>query len=236
MIQQEKPALAFKKFNWKGLAGPATIGLSDGLILPLALSMAVCRVSGDTWVVVQITSIVIIFMALLMGIGGYFSKKNAQFQFSNQQEAHKAQSENWQETALEETKLHFENLGIEKDIQEKATNEITTSHKQWDELMAAYPNSGTQFNSSPWVTSLTIVFAYITGGFLTLLPYFFINLPNAALRYSLYLGLGSLFFFGYIKSRTAGSFPLAGAFRMVIIGLIALAGAYLSSMIMLHLK
>ncbi|KAI9300429.1 Ccc1 family, partial [Cunninghamella echinulata] len=77
------------------------------------------------------------------------------------------------------------------------------------------------------ISALTIGTSYLFGGFIPLLPYFFINDTNNALIASVLVTSITLFVFGYVKSiylrpRQA----IMGAIQTLLIGAVAAACSY----------
>ena len=75
-------------------------------------------------------------------------------------------------------------------------------------------------------SALTIGGAYIIGGFIPLLGYVFTDLPMNGLLTSSVLTILSLMVFGYFKSKVTGQPPIGGAFKTMLIGVVAAAAAY----------
>lgn len=81
--------------------------------------------------------------------------------------------------------------------------------------------------SYPQISALTIGTSYLLGGFIPLLPYFFIDDTNRALLLSVLVTSLTLFVFGYVKSiylRPKQAF--IGAIQTLTIGAVAAACSY----------
>jgi len=76
-------------------------------------------------------------------------------------------------------------------------------------------------------SAITIGVSYIIGGIIPLSPYFVINNSQIALYYSCGITLICLFVFGYFKSKVTGQSPISGALKVVVIGALAAAAAFL---------
>ena len=76
-------------------------------------------------------------------------------------------------------------------------------------------------------SAVTIGLSYIAGGIIPLSPYFFIANSQQALYYSCCITMICLFVFGYFKSKVTGQPVIAGAFKVLFIGAIAAAAAFL---------
>ena len=76
-------------------------------------------------------------------------------------------------------------------------------------------------------SALTIGVSYIIGGIIPLSPYIFIHDTVQALYYSCGITLIALFIFGYFKSKLTGQPPISGAIKVVVIGALAAAAAFI---------
>ena len=65
------------------------------------------------------------------------------------------------------------------------------------------------------------------GGLIPLSPYFFTAVPTDGFKISAVVTLICLFVFGYFKSKATGQPLLAGALKVMCIGAVAAAAAYL---------
>lgn len=203
------------------------IGINDGLVLPFAISVAVCKYAGNNSTVVIITAAFILGAALLLGLGGYFARKEEQEIFPANNHSGGSDGIPWQETELKETESRLTNLGIGEDIREKAGLDISGEHDRWILLVTNYElNRESVSGSSPQKTAITIFLSYLTGGFITLLPYIALDDSKAALKLSCWLAFPCLLLSGYFKGRVSGMSPTGSALRMLIIGFAAAALGY----------
>jgi VIT1/CCC1 family predicted Fe2+/Mn2+ transporter len=67
----------------------------------------------------------------------------------------------------------------------------------------------------------------MVGGIIPLLPYFFTATPLDGLKISGIVTLICLFTFGFLKSKATGQPLLSGALKVMVIGAIAAAAAFL---------
>ena len=70
----------------------------------------------------------------------------------------------------------------------------------------------------PIVRALTIGISYIVGGFIPLLPYFYVDKPEQGLLYSAEVTILALLVFGYFKSKVTGQNPIIGSLKVTSIG------------------
>ena len=122
----------------------------------------------------------------------------------------------------------FAEYGLSEALQHQIADEMAKDKHKWVDFMMRF-ELGLEKPQAYRATqsALTIGGAYIVGGIIPLSPYFFISNSQTALFYSCGITLLCLFVFGYFKSKVTGQAPLAGAFKVVIIGALAAAAAFL---------
>ncbi len=203
------------------------IGMSDGLTVPFALAAGLSGAVDSSSIIVIAGIAEIAAGSIAMGLGGYLSGKTEQDHYVNEEKREHYEVENLREREIEETKEFFANIGLSKEIQAQATQEIAQDKDRWVEFMMKYelgldkpdPKRATK-------SALNIGLSYIAGGIIPLSPYFFISSSNEALKYSVIATLICLFIFGYFKSKMTGVNPLQGAIRVTLIGAIAAGAAF----------
>ncbi len=203
------------------------IGMSDGLTVPFALAAGLSGAVDSSSIIVIAGIAEVAAGSIAMGLGGYLSGKTEQDHYVNEEKREHYEVENLREKEIEETKEFFANIGLSKDLQEKATEEISKDKNRWVNFMMKYelgldkpdPKRATK-------SALNIGISYIIGGIIPLSPYFFIVDSNEALKYSVIATLTCLFIFGYFKSRITGVNPMLGAVRVMLIGALAAGAAF----------
>jgi VIT1/CCC1 family predicted Fe2+/Mn2+ transporter len=203
------------------------IGMSDGLTVPFALAAGLTGAVDSSNIIVIAGIAEIAAGSIAMGLGGYLSGKTEQDHYSNEVKREYYEVENLRHKEIEETKEFFANIGLSKEIQDQATEEIAKDKERWVDFMMKYelgldkpdPRRATK-------SALNIGLSYVAGGIIPLSPYFFIDSSVEALKYSVVATLLCLFIFGYFKSRSTGVNPVWGAIRVTMIGAIAAAAAF----------
>ena len=203
------------------------IGMSDGLTVPFALAAGLSGAVDSTSIIVIAGIAEVAAGSIAMGLGGYLAGKTEQDHYNSEEKREYHEVENLREIEIEETKEFFANIGLSKELQEKATAEIAMDKKQWVDFMMKYelglekpdPKRATK-------SALNIGLSYIVGGMVPLSPYFFVNSPLEGLKLSAIVTLISLFVFGFLKSRLTGINPWGGALRVMLIGAIAASAAF----------
>ncbi len=203
------------------------IGMSDGLTVPFALAAGLSGAVDSTSIIVIAGIAEVAAGSIAMGLGGYLAGKTEQDHYNSEEKREYHEVENLREREIEETKEFFANIGLSKELQDKATAEIAMDKKQWVDFMMKYelglekpdPKRATK-------SALNIGLSYIVGGLVPLSPYFFVNSPLEGLKLSAIVTLVCLFVFGFFKSRLTGIKPWWGALRVLLIGAIAAGAAF----------
>ncbi|KAL4928439.1 VIT1/CCC1 transporter family protein [Aspergillus undulatus] len=212
----------------------AIIGLSDGMTVPFALTAGLSAL-GDTKVVVFGGFAELIAGAISMGLGGYLGAK------SEEESYHATLKETEKQTitdpdAVNET-IHdiFTPYDLPPHLVTELTNHLTSSPNLPSFLMNFHHTLPEPSDSRALTCALTIAFGYFIGGFVPLLPYFFVG-PNEAflaLKWSIATMAIALFVFGYAKTCFVSGWRgaknirkgVVGALQMVLIGGIAAGSA-----------
>lgn len=203
------------------------IGMSDGLTVPFALAAGLSGAVDSTNIIVIAGIAEIAAGSIAMGLGGYLAGKTEQDHYSSEEKREYYEVENLREREMEETKEFFANIGLSKELQDKATEEISKEKKQWVDFMMKYelglekpdPKRATK-------SALNIGLSYIVGGLVPLSPYFFVQSPVEGLKISAGVTLLCLFIFGWFKSKITGINPWSGALRVALIGAAAAGAAF----------
>jgi VIT1/CCC1 family predicted Fe2+/Mn2+ transporter len=207
----------------------ATIGLSDGLTVPFALTAGLSAL-GDTKVVIFGGLAELIAGAISMGLGGYLGAK--------------AEIASYNETLLQTTTLTttsptltlsairsvFVPYDLPPDLLTSVSSHLSTSPKLIDFLMRFQHCAEPPSSSRALTSALTIALAYFLGGLLPLIPYFCVGSGEGKLMEGLYISVGvmvvALFVFGYVKTGVVVGWEggrvvrrsVFGGMQMVVVG------------------
>ncbi len=203
------------------------IGMSDGLTVPFALAAGLSGAVDNSKIILIAGIAEICAGSIAMGLGGYLAGKTEQDHYSSEVKREYDEVQNKRDREIEETMDFFKSLGLSKEVQMKATDEISKDPDRWVDFMMKYelgldkpdPKRATK-------SALNIGLAYIAGGIIPLSPYFFMNSATKALMISVVATLICLFTFGYFKSKITGVNPISGAFKVMSIGAAAAAAAF----------
>lgn len=211
------------------------IGLSDGLTVPFALTAGLSSL-GDTKLVITGGFAELISGAISMGLGGYLAAKSESDYYYSEVKAEK------KKFYSNITEVNHEIEDILLDINENFSEETIISFikdlKKEPKLMVDFlirfgkgleePAENRQLTSA-----LTIGGAYFLGGFVPLVPYFFVNTVDVGLIGSILVMAFTLFWFGFIKAQISLGDQCSTykkfeeAIQMVLVGGIAAGSAWL---------
>src|SRR5580692_5443526 len=196
------------------------IGMSDGLTVPFALAAGLSGAVGrDHLNLIWIAGLAEIAAgSIAMGLGGYLAGKTEMDHYHSELKREYDEVDRVPEREREEVKEFFSNLGLSKDVQDKAVDEMTRDKDKWVDFMMKYelgldkPDPERARKSA-----FNIGLSYVVGGFVPLSPYFFVTDGLTGLKISAVITLCCLFIFGYFKSKLTGVHPFAGALRVMVI-------------------
>src|SRR5215204_171448 len=203
------------------------IGMSDGLTVPFALAAGLTGAVDSSGIIVIAGIAEIAAGSIAMGLGGYLAGKTEQDHYNSELKREYYEVDHLRHREIEETKDFFAGIGLSKELQDKATEEIALDKDKWVKFMMKYelgldaPDPKRAAKSA-----FNIGTSYIVGGLVPLSPYFFVTHPIEGLKYSVIVTLICLFVFGWFKSKITGVNPWWGAIRVTMIGAMAAAAAF----------
>lgn len=216
-----------KHFTGSELLRDIVIGMSDGLTVPFALAAGLSGTVKDVNLIVIAGLAEIAAGSIAMGLGGYLAGKTEQDHYNSELKREYEEIEAVPEREREEVETFFAELGLSRELQQKAAAELITDKDRWADFMMKY-ELGLEKPDARRATksALNIGVSYIIGGLIPLMPYFFVDDGIEGLKISAMITIVCLFVFGYFKSRLTGLNPLLGGVRVAVIGTIAAGCAF----------
>jgi len=179
----------------------ATIGLSDGLTVPFALTAGLSAL-GNTKVVIYGGFAELIAGAISMGLGGYLGAKSESASYLAQKAETESLIHTNPQTIVSDLTAVFEPYNIPAETLKNLTSHLTSSPKLVDFVMQFQHCESEPASSRALTSALTIAGAYFFGGLLPMIPYFFVGADQVF--QGLYISIGvmvlALFAFGYVKT------------------------------------
>ncbi len=204
------------------------IGMSDGLTVPFALAAGLSGAVDAASIVTTAGVAEIVAGSIAMGLGGYLAGQTEQEHYEAELKREYEEVERVPEREKEEIREVFEDYGLSPEAQEIVVEAIAKDKDKWVDFMMRFelglekPNPNRARNSA-----LTIGISYIIGGFIPLLPYFYVSHPVDGLKYSAGVTILALLIFGYFKSKVTGQNPIIGSLKVTSIGAAAATAAFL---------
>lgn len=203
------------------------IGMSDGLTVPFALAAGLSGAVDSNEIIVIAGIAEIAAGSIAMGLGGYLAGKTEQDHYDSERKREYYEIDHLRHREIEETKEFFASIGLSEELQVKATEEIARDKDKWVDFMMKYELGLEEPDPKRAAKSaINIGGSYVVGGLVPLSPYFFLDSPMEAIKYSVVVTLLCLFVFGWFKSKITGINPWLGAVRVTMIGAMAAAAAF----------
>jgi len=202
--------------------------MSDGLTVPFALAAGISSAISNNHIVITAGFAEIIAGSISMGLGGYLAGKTEVEHYSAELKREYDEVETVPEKEKEEIIDIFKIYGFKKEHQHLFADELAKDKNKWVDFMMKFelglskPDIHRATNSA-----LTIGISYAVGGVIPLLPYFFTETAIEGLKLSSIVTLICLFIFGYFKSKATGQPLFSGALKVMLIGAIAAAAAFI---------
>ncbi|TEY40882.1 hypothetical protein BOTCAL_0415g00020 [Botryotinia calthae] len=234
--QDSRSEKSSKKRGWRidaRVISDATIGLSDGLTVPFALTAGLSAFN-DSKIVIGGGMAELIAGAISMGLGGYLAAKSELASYHATREKTLERIETDLQGVLNDLMEEYEPYDFPKEV---ITGQSTHLAQMHPELLTDYVMQFQHCEEEPatsraFTSAVTISMGYFLGGLLPLLPYLFV----ATVAEGLYISVGvmviTLFIFGYVKTGMITGFQAKciggncwGAAEMVLIGGVAAAAA-----------
>jgi len=204
------------------------IGMSDGLTVPFALAAGLSGAVSNSGIIVTAGIAEIVAGSIAMGLGGFLAGRTEADHYRSELQREYEEVERVPEQEKAEVKEVFASFGLSATLQDEVANEMAKDKDKWVDFMMRYelglekPDDNRASRSA-----FTIGVSYIVGGIIPLSPYFLINESQIALYYSCGITMICLFVFGYFKSKVTGQPLLSGALKVLLIGTLAAAAAFL---------
>jgi len=204
------------------------IGMSDGLTVPFALAAGLSGAVSNSGIIVTAGIAEIVAGSIAMGLGGFLAGRTEADHYRSELQREYEEVERVPEQEKAEVKEVFATFGLSATLQDEVANEMAKDKDKWVDFMMRYelglekPDDNRASRSA-----FTIGVSYIVGGIIPLSPYFLINESQIALYYSCGITMICLFVFGYFKSKVTGQPLLSGALKVLLIGTLAAAAAFL---------
>jgi len=184
----------------------ATIGLSDGLTVPFALTAGLSAL-GDTNVVIYGGFAELIAGGISMGLGGYLGAKSEAEAYQAALSMTKAIVENDHEKASSLVRETFTQYDFADSALDSVIASLLAEPNQMVEFIMRFHHQLAEADFAPskaYISGLTISAGYFFGGLVALIPYLFLTSLHSAFTGSVIVMAIALFLFGWAKTALVG--------------------------------
>lgn len=184
----------------------ATIGLSDGLTVPFALTAGLSALGNNNFVIYGGLA-ELIAGGISMGLGGYLGSKSEAEAYAAALTETKSIVDTDRDRAVDMIRSAFSRYDFpEQTVDSMAASLLVDPRLMVEFLMRFHHRlaEGDYTTSRAYVCGLTISLGYIFGGLIPLLPYVFIADTQRAFLSSVIVMALALFAFGWIKTSLVG--------------------------------
>ena len=205
----------------------AVIGLSDGLTVPFALAAGLTGAVASSAIILTAGAAEIAAGAIAMGLGGYMAARSDAEHYASERERERMEVAQKPEAEIREVAEVFASYGLTEAEIEPIVLALRARPSAWIDFMMRFelgleqPDPGRALRSAA-----TIAGAYVAGGLIPLLPYFFLSEVSIALCASAVVTLMALMLFGWIKGHFTGTRPLRSGLQTTLVGGLAASAAF----------
>jgi VIT1/CCC1 family predicted Fe2+/Mn2+ transporter len=214
--------------------GDVTIGLSDGLTVPFALTAGLSAL-GDSDVIIYGGFAELVAGAISMGLGGYLSAKSEREAYTaSLSDTTSVVSSDPDKTAnmVRSCFAAYDFPPHVLDAMLERLREADDDGEQMKKFLMRFHHNMDEDDFAPsraYVSGLTVALGYVSGGMIPLAPYLIVDEPAVALRWSILVMVLALFAFGWVKTAFIGVSSWRNcsksAVEMVLLGGVAAAAA-----------
>lgn len=208
----------------------ATIGLSDGLTVPFALTAGLSAL-GDTNVVIYGGLAELIAGGISMGLGGYLGAKSEAEGYAASLAETRRLVLHERERAADMVRETFDDYDFSADALVAITTSLREDPERMIDFLMRFHHQLAEADYAPskaYVSGLTISAGYVTGGLVALMPYLFLASIHQAFVGSVVVMAIALFVFGWAKTALVGESDrwvcMRNGAQMMVLGGVA-AGA-----------
>lgn len=203
------------------------IGMSDGLTVPFALAAGLTGASAASGIVVAAGLAEIVAGSISMALGGYLAAKSDTDHYASELAREWREIKEKTQFEIEEVMEILKKYGLTPAESTMVMTGLQKRPDAWVDFMMKFELGLEKPDPRrAMVSALTIGGAYIGGGLIPLVPYFFFPIAHQGLFYSTGITVIALCLFGAFKGYFTGVSPVRGAFQTLLVGGLAAGAAY----------
>ena len=203
------------------------IGMADGLTVPFALAAGLTGAIAQSQLIITAGVAEIVAGSIAMGLGGYLATHSEAQHYHSEKAREEHEIRVIPEMEAQEVREIFEGYGLTEAESASVITSLRDRPGDWVKFMMRFElGLEPPVPGRAWKSALTIAGAYIIGGLIPLLAYFFVDDARRALLGSAISTLIALAIFGGIKGRFTGVPFVRSALQTTFVGGVAALAAF----------
>jgi vacuolar iron transporter family protein len=203
------------------------IGMSDGLTVPFALAAGLSGAVAASRIVVTAGLAEVAAGSIAMGLGGYLAARSDAEHYATELARERREVADVPDIEVGEVEQFFGQYGLQPAQVAPVIDAFRRSPGAWVDFMMRFELGLERPNPAQALrTAVTIAGAYIAGGLVPLIPYFFSSTTAGALLPSIVLTASALVIFGYVKGRYTTGRAVRSAAQTLLVGGLAATAAF----------
>jgi VIT1/CCC1 family predicted Fe2+/Mn2+ transporter len=216
-----------RHFTGGQIVRDVVIGMSDGLTVPFALAAGLSGAVAASRIVVTAGLAEVAAGSIAMGLGGYLAARSDAEHYAAELARERREVAESPELEVAEVEHFFARYGLQAGEVEAVIDALRRAPAAWVEFMMRFELGLERPDPAQALrTATTIALAYVVGGLVPLVPYFFLPSTQSALLPSVALTAVALLVFGFVKGRYTTGRMIRSAAQTLVVGGLAAAAAF----------
>lgn len=216
-----------RHFTGGQIVRDVVIGMSDGLTVPFALAAGLSGAVAASRIVVTAGLAEVAAGSIAMGLGGFLAARSDAEHYAAELARERREVAEVPEIEVAEVEHFFAQYGLQSSQVAAVIDAFRRAPAAWVEFMMRFELGLERPDPAQALrTAGTIAVAYVAGGLVPLVPYFFISSTSRALLPSVALTAVALLVFGFVKGRYTTGRALRSALQTLVVGGLAAAAAF----------
>ncbi len=216
-----------RHFSGGQIVRDVVIGMSDGLTVPFALAAGLSGAVAASRIVVTAGLAEVAAGSIAMGLGGFLAARSDAEHYAAELSRERREVAESPELEVAEVEHFFARYGLASSQVAAVIDAFRRAPSAWVEFMMRFELGLERPDPAQALrTAATIGLAYVAGGLVPLVPYFFLSSTASALLPSVALTAVALLVFGAVKGRYTTGRMMRSALQTLVVGGLAAAAAF----------
>lgn len=226
-MNNEKQSFKLSYIQSSHFVRDAILGMSDGLTVPFALAAGLSGAVDSLNIIIAASLAEIAAGCISMGLGGYLAGKSDVEHYDKEKRRQQREIRETPENEAKEVVEIMQTYGVDEVHSQPIIEALKKDHGAWTRFMMRFKRELEEPEPNQALKSgLVIGGAYVVGGIIPLLPYFFADTPREGLIDSIVITALTLVVFGFVKGKISDIKPWSSALRTLGLGGAAAFTAY----------